>query len=126
MVSFRVVRAHPRSRGENPPLSATYLYGQGSSPLTRGKLGVRVLSILAGGLIPAHAGKTQDVIFEAEVNGAHPRSRGENRLAVVGASIGMGSSPLTRGKLTMSWEVSIAHGLIPAHAGKTCGFGFAR
>ena len=50
--------AHPRSRGENsvfwtPPPSQT-----GSSPLTRGKLGLATHAQVPAGLIPAHAGKT--------------------------------------------------------------------
>ena len=51
-------RAHPRSRGENenPPLDASNPHG--SSPLTRGKRGDDIDGSGAGGLIPAHAGKT--------------------------------------------------------------------
>ena len=55
---FRLCRAHPRSRGENPGQLGTGIVGAGSSPLTRGKL----LQVAEGervhGLIPAHAGKT--------------------------------------------------------------------
>ena len=51
--------AHPRSRGENSRSTRSSDSTQGSSPLTRGKLsGFRVRSE-DGGLIPAHAGKTQ-------------------------------------------------------------------
>ena len=51
--------AHPRSRGENPSLSAMLSAVFGSSPLTRGKQRLAALVIGAVRLIPAHAGKTQ-------------------------------------------------------------------
>ena len=50
---------------------------------------------------------------------AHPRSRGENIVALVQGLVGMGSSPLTRGKLDFAHVVLAVAGLIPAHAGKT-------
>ena len=72
-------RAHPRSRGEN------------HCNLSETVRGPR--------LIPAHAGKTApspSVISRAR---AHPRSRGENITGALGVISGVGSSPLTRGKL---------------------------
>ena len=71
------------------------------------------------GLIPAHAGKT--VIYPAmqALAGAHPRSRGENKLPALIPQARQGSSPLTRGKHLASRVRSYADGLIPAHAGKT-------
>ena len=50
--------AHPRSRGENLPLSCEPPMLVGSSPLTRGKPVVGLARDHARGLIPAHAGKT--------------------------------------------------------------------
>ena len=50
----------------------------GSSPLTRGKHKARVLLDPEEGLIPAHAGKTQEFNQAILDLGAHPRSRGEN------------------------------------------------
>ena len=53
-----VGKAHPRSRGENRVRGCRWVWGRGSSPLTRGK---RVLGeglLKKRGLIPAHAGKT--------------------------------------------------------------------
>ena len=53
---------------------------------------------------------------------AHPRSRGENLgLFYVSVSIG-GSPPLTRGKLPSRAGTRPVPRLIPAHAGKTCGY----
>ena len=51
---------------------------------------------------------------------AHPRSRGENEPGRVIDGRQLGSSPLTRGKLTAIAVASQEVRLIPAHAGKTC------
>ena len=50
-------RAHPRSRGENTGWLSEGGHHYGSSPLTRGKLGVDALNTLDERRIPAHAGK---------------------------------------------------------------------
>ena len=68
------------------------------SPLTRGKRKHRVEHRLHGGLIPAHAGKTQDQPRRTPQTSAHPRSRGENVFKVFEEGLHTGSSPLTRGK----------------------------
>ena len=65
--------AHPCSRGENisPPVSPPVTMG--SSPLTRGKLAHHSPVLPPGGLIPAHAGKTdRSPDFDGR-RGAHPR-----------------------------------------------------
>ena len=91
----------------------------GSSPLTRGKLWLSVLSDLVSGLIPAHAGKTTVSISAHPACRAHPRSRGENRGVWCASLPHPGSSPLTRGKLRRIVSPGRKRGLIPAHAGKT-------
>ena len=53
-----VPTAHPRSRGENHRIGDLGGVGQGSSPLTRGKLERLGGGVDVHGLIPAHAGKT--------------------------------------------------------------------
>ena len=112
-------RAHPRSRGENYRDGNHLQLPEGSSPLTRGKPPRSDQDQSPRRLIPAHAGKTRvDNVF-AYVQGAHPRSRGENSLVVMYRTSLSGSSPLTRGKL-LAWAcASVRRGLIPAHAGKT-------
>ena len=92
---------------------------KGSSPLTRGKLGLHQYGAARGGLIPAHAGKTPALRYRDLVRRAHPRSRGENLLLVLPSGSIQGSSPLTRGKLTVKVSAHNFIGLIPAHAGKT-------
>ena len=97
--STRPPRAHPRSRGENQH--------QGSQ------------RAVVHRLIPAHAGKTSTPTAAATSTRAHPRSRGENTPSATQVSSGRGSSPLTRGKHLADRVHELAHGLIPAHAGKT-------
>ena len=71
--------AHPRSRGENLGNTLWGAGKSGSSPLTRGKQAVDRRGGPAGGLIPAHAGKTAHRMLAGSRLAAHPRSRGENR-----------------------------------------------
>ena len=71
------------------------------------------------GLIPAHAGKTRYDGRSDTRSPAHPRSRGENTRVKLRDPAGVGSSPLTRGKLRgLMHRINPAR-LIPAHAGKT-------
>ena len=111
--------AHPRSRGENGDGQAVCPACVGSSPLTRGK---HIDGVAGGpclGLIPAHAGKTTIRRRAQSHYPAHPRSRGENRLASFLMPGHAGSSPLTRGKPTPRRRPDRERRLIPAHAGKT-------
>ena len=111
--------AHPRSRGENRPISLRSSRLDGSSPLTRGKRDRGSAGPRAAGLIPAHAGKTSLADLAAYVAWAHPRSRGENSAGRAGIFPGIGSSPLTRGKRHDHCDRLEGLRLIPAHAGKT-------
>ena len=112
-------RAHPRSRGENPPAVGLRPPPEGSSPLTRGKRSREAHTRAGQGLIPAHAGKTAYGNRPAQALGAHPRSRGENGAAAFSNFERAGSSPLTRGKRRGIPARTGGGGLIPAHAGKT-------
>ena len=112
-------RAHPRSRGENLGPARGWRDRLGSSPLTRGKQARGLPPLRAVGLIPAHAGKTDNDREQDHRAEAHPRSRGENSCARAWNVPDTGSSPLTRGKRTHSRGRTRGIGLIPAHAGKT-------
>ena len=72
---------------------------RGSSPLTRGKPDGKLRTGGMSRLIPAHAGKTPEMVRRPHCEA--------------------GSSPLTRGKLDKPWWTRERRGLIPAHAGKT-------
>ena len=111
--------AHPRSRGENQDEDAHHRFSHGSSPLTRGKRRWRRRATCVIGLIPAHAGKTACISCARCRSWAHPRSRGENEATRRRRSWGLGSSPLTRGKLLVAGNLAAGVRLIPAHAGKT-------
>ena len=101
----------------------TWANHSGSSPLTRGKPDKTGVVAPTVGLIPAHAGKTTISKLLPTENRAHPRSRGENLAEGEVGCNRIGSSPLTRGKLTRRDSDVPGRGLIPAHAGKTlCGF----
>ena len=114
-----VSTAHPRSRGENHIVSRAGIEPAGSSPLTRGKLKATQGGQQGGGLIPAHAGKTQWRSGSPPGKPAHPRSRGENAVGDPHSRTAYGSSPLTRGKPACPPERGRRGRLIPAHAGKT-------
>ena len=118
-VAFVDEGAHPRSRGENQGKLTTENWNQGSSPLTRGKLGDHGLDRVPDGLIPAHAGKTVAAASRPKAVPAHPRSRGENLWRSHACRTRRGSSPLTRGKPFRALGARSSVGLIPAHAGKT-------
>ena len=111
--------AHPRSRGENMTGGSPAASTPGSSPLTRGKLPLRVHARSRRRLIPAHAGKTDAALPRPLRKRAHPRSRGENSASALAFSRPHGSSPLTRGKRQLPQPRPRAGRLIPAHAGKT-------
>ena len=111
-------RAHPRSRGENTRRPVFRSPAKGSSPLTRGKFDEVDGREHVDGLIPAHAGKMRPQHPRRWPTGAHPRSRGENRVAGPPWVGQLGSSPLTRGKFTRPTPSQFKRGLIPAHAGK--------
>ena len=112
-------RAHPRSRGENPPTRYTAPASRGSSPLTRGKHRSGSKATRWQRLIPAHAGKTRSARRRPHGPRAHPRSRGENPLRTELRVKYTGSSPLTRGKRPARRGRLPGRRLIPAHAGKT-------
>ena len=114
-----VLRAHPRSRGENYLSLLLTCRHLGSSPLTRGKLARWKRAPCLRGLIPAHAGKTTVCARPRSRSAAHPRSRGENVADAPEDGIRSGSSPLTRGKPPAQCPQRDQERLIPAHAGKT-------
>ena len=118
----RVRRAHPRSRGEHWHRCIRSRRAWGSSPLARGTPpgGARLTRLW--GLIPARAGNTVSARDRVEIEGAHPRSRGEHLSTSVSATVRPGSSPLARGTLVPCLARGKRGGLIPARAGNTwCG-----
>ena len=114
-------KAHPRSRGENFKDETRGVWGEGSSPLTRGKHERGPYQVRSPGLIPAHAGKTATGSAAPSTPRAHPHSRAEKQAARVAPCGRLGSSPLTRGKLPGVGIPERRLRLIPTHAGKMTG-----
>ena len=92
----------------------------GTSPRTRGKHRVTVVTSPAIRNIPAHAGKTRFFISQPDTLKEHPRARGENVSVVTCLTQARGTSPRTRGKLEGHQATTTLARNIPAHAGKTC------
>ena len=111
-------RAHPRSRGENAIFMRPAVIAGGSSPLTRGKLDLRIGKVRRRGLIPAHAGKTRARRAPMTLSRAHPRSRGENDATLQSIEYAEGSSPLTRGKRLETEHVARARVAHPRSRGE--------
>ena len=111
--------AHPRACGENERLETRVAQRPGSSPRVRGKLARAGDVGEVARLIPARAGKTGRGAGRTKGSTAHPRACGENLEELVAAAVSVGSSPRVRGKPSMKSAAILAHGLIPARAGKT-------
>ena len=113
------IRAHPRVCGENSRIDLTEVRTAGSSPRVRGKHLVAEFESVAGGLIPACAGKTFLTAVMGTSRKAHPRVCGENVRVGEGDELEGGSSPRVRGKLHAELLNLQRRRLIPACAGKT-------
>ena len=118
-----MVSEHPRSRGENGNHHSINTASLGTSPLTRGKREIVSNDSVILRNIPAHAGKTEKYDLIMVSNEEHPRSRGENQGAGHAYGCCQGTSPLTRGKPKNNRTHKKVIRNIPAHAGKTLGWG---
>ena len=110
--------------GENRGLFLMSWLSRGSSPRVRGKHFAKRRHAVAGGLIPACAGKTTAPTDCSRSAAAHPRVCGENTVFHVKIVTHPGSSPRVRGKLASGMSAKWNIGLIPACAGKTPWPGF--
>ena len=90
--------AHPRVGGENPLPSQPVPLAEGSSPRGRGKHSDSSTWHDRSRLIPAWAGKTEDLELLQKLHRAHPRVGGENSVRARKALASPGSSPRGRGK----------------------------
>ena len=112
-------RAHPRSRGEHAEGFDDAVPKAGSSPLARGAPSRVPGDRERTGLIPARAGSTTCRSHAARPTPAHPRSRGEHKVASARDTIAGGSSPLARGAHRRRRRRDGLGRLIPARAGST-------
>ena len=118
-VGFHGVGDHPRSRGVYASGFPSGAGLTGSSPLARGLRRGRVATLLADGIIPAHAGFTRSPRRTITAAGDHPRSRGVYAAYRSGLCVLVGSSPLARGLPAPRGMASPPGRIIPARAGFT-------
>ena len=109
----------PRSRGADAHAAHRRYYGQGRSPLTRGRPRVRQEWRQCDGSIPAHAGQTPPCGTGTTPGTVDPRSRGADWAASSWACSACGRSPLTRGRPRDLTDFQVVRRSIPAHAGQT-------
>ena len=110
---------HPRSRGEYAHIDDCLPTRDGSSPLSRG---IRVWQdrVAKGvGIIPALAGNTYPKMTGVPSDWDHPRSRGEYTKGTDTVADAVGSSPLSRGILSVVSHMTQTIRIIPALAGNT-------
>ena len=115
----RLLRDHPRSRGEYKMVRHDLLLLRGSSPLSRGIRSDRRRQLRRVRIIPALAGNTQHLPRRSSTRSDHPRSRGEYRVGLCLTGLLGGSSPLSRGILVRVARQSHWPWIIPALAGNT-------
>ena len=100
-------------------MDAVAYRGKGTSPHTRGKPTAAPKTNLTWRNIPAYAGKTHFCVSCAPGSPEHPRIRGENITGAHSITVGVGTSPHTRGKRRQCrWRYYPMRN-IPAYAGKT-------
>ena len=91
----------------------------GSPPLARGRLKNSRHNLTSLRLTPACAGKTKPLGPHRWFMRAHPRLRGEDAADLSVQRRRVGSPPLARGRLDLSFDALIGLRLTPACAGKT-------
>ena len=111
---------HPRSRGVDQHRELRELLKYGSSPLARGRPGLKDSQQELVGIIPARAGSTRRSRTSRPPTGDHPRSRGVDPATGPSSHSCVGSSPLARGRLSAGLFPRSWSGIIPARAGSTC------
>ena len=115
----RLLRDHPRMRGEHYASVADRYSSLGSSPHARGALLVPGATEGACGIIPACAGSTSSRAWATPPSGDHPRMRGKHRANLLMSLSVAGSSLHARGAPVQAGELGDATGIISACAGST-------
>ena len=110
---------HPRTCGEKDHTYQQGLERMGSPPHMRGK-GMQITGrATKTGITPAHAGKRYARIGSAFTFRDHPRTCGEKKRVKASICNDEGSPPHMRGKAECLTCCRFAHGITPAHAGKS-------
>ena len=113
------VRDHPRIRGEHCRYWRFLPFSPGSSPHTRGARPIRATPRRRARIIPAYAGSTVRDVPPANAVTDHPRIRGEHDRGYLRPGVPEGSSPHTRGALSVATTQLARQRIIPAYAGST-------
>ena len=109
---------HPRVCGEKLWASEPRVYGPGSPPHMRGKVGRLNGREGVRGITPAYAGKRFSCKSGEKQVGDHPRICGEKLIALISTPSVVGSPPRMRGKASGVPPCSCSPGITPAYAGK--------
>ena len=126
---WRLGGDHPRTRGVYAATRLRKSIRAGSSPHTRGLLGLAFDADAGWRIIPAHAGFTKKKDPQNRGKQDHPRTRGVYGPVISPLAAYIGSSPHTRGLQFALPEQRVQRWIIPAHAGftgLTCGVGRVR
>ena len=115
----RTNRDHPRGCGEKGREMINDQLLLGSSPRVRGEARKPTSPRARSGIIPAGAGRSQNVRFCHLVLRDHPRGCGEKVVSVGLHSMTTGSSPRVRGEDNRRHAVIVVDGIIPAGAGRS-------
>ena len=110
---------HPRPCGEKRYKNLVVSMYGGSPPPMRGKVRGRVQLQLAFRITPAHAGKSAKQCNMGRDVEDHPRPCGEKMEKTDKTMLMLGSPPPMRGKDSADFALRRAHGITPAHAGKS-------
>ena len=121
-VAGRPVRDHPRACGAHHDVEPQAKARLGSSPRMRGSLTYRWDVEKRHRIIPAHAGLTKTGLSARPVCQDHPRACGAHLPDKVKMHPSPGSSPRMRGSRAFDGTEMSRTGIIPAHAGLTCGY----
>ena len=113
-----IVRDHPRTCGEKKRIGSLFWRVLGSPPHMRGKGMDRAPLLCAGGITPAHAGKSFLQTESSDCIRDHPRTCGEKMGKGTVWRPHRGSPPHMRGKAPNSPFTPRPLGITLAHAGK--------
>ncbi len=110
---------HPRVRGDHSWCPVGAVHGTGSSPRSRGPLGLPVQHVHPTRFIPAFAGTTPVRHRRRRRGTVHPRVRGDHSGFSRAVSYSIGSSPRSRGPRRGDRDLRRRARFIPAFAGTT-------
>ena len=118
-VTYRPTWDHPRACGEHVACTRSVSNAGGSSPRLRGTRDRATGRHSHRRIIPALAGNTPAVRYDATESRDHPRACGEHGWPAHHIKPRLGSSPRLRGTLLGHGEACEGRGIIPALAGNT-------